>query len=88
MDACGPDRCKGSEPAAFVVWKPRRSEYQRCDDSGCSTYAPDVAYSGSFTNITLPGHAVLFKLSTDRHYTEVVQVMDTTLVYRGMCGRA
>ena len=85
LDICGPKECKPSEPKAFVVWKPSVNEYQRCDDSGCDTYAPRVAYSGSFTNIALPENGVLFKVSTDRNFVEIATMMDATFVYRGKC---
>lgn len=85
MDICGPKECKQSDPKTFVVWKPSVDEYQRCDDTGCDTYTPSVAYSGSFTNIALPNNGLLFKVSTDRHYVEVATLMDATIIYRGKC---
>jgi len=87
LDVCGAEECRPTEPKSYVVWRPQRHEYQRCDDNGCDTYAAEESYSGAFVYVTPAPRTALLKVATGGSFTEVASLMDATLVYRGQCER-
>lgn len=93
VDVCDNDRClsrkfSGDHPVV-VNWFPQKGEYQRCDakGQGCNSYRPQVHYSGSFANLTVPESAVVFRVTASGEYREVASMMTETYVYRGRCSK-
>jgi hypothetical protein len=69
----------------FVKLDVAARRYQRCDRLGCDAYTPEIAWSGGWTNITLPRNAMLARLDARGAFVEVATLGGTVLVSHGQC---
>jgi hypothetical protein len=83
---CGLEGCKSAKPVTSVRWHPNSKKYQRCGGNAqCDDYTAQVAYSGSWANISVPERSMLARLTASGQFVEVVTQMDSVYVYHGQC---
>jgi hypothetical protein len=60
--------------------------YVRCDNQGCETYNAEIAHSGDFIVVDMPGHGVTAKVSRDFDaFLEVATIGTDALISFGRC---
>ena len=87
LEICGREKCTPAAelPETYVVWEPGGNRYLRCDRTGCDSYIAEVAYSGLFANVVLPGGGNVMRVSSSGEYREIAHLMTDTYFYRGQC---
>jgi hypothetical protein len=89
---CDQAQCRTVDPSitvyagTFVDRNGKRdSYYSRCDDRGCDSYTPRVAFSGAFVLFALPSHGVMAKVGPSNEITDVATLMQTVYINRATC---
>lgn len=82
----GCEERKGSN--TFIRWTPKAGTLERCGGATpCNTYQTQVSYSGVWTNIAVPDHGMLARVTAGGDYLEVLTQMSRVFVYHGHCER-
>ena len=84
--ACSPSGCVRNALGVWSLIDFDAARFSRCDRNGCDHYPMSQTASGVFTNIEVPGHGMLARVSHDgSQYVEVVTLGTDVLVSYGSC---
>ncbi len=84
--ACSPSGCVENTLGAWNLINFDAARFSRCDRNGCDHYSMSHTVSGIFTNIEVPGRAMIAKMTGDGfQYVEVVTLGTDVLVSYGSC---
>jgi hypothetical protein len=73
-------------PATWTVVDLAKQTYLRCDNRGCETYSAEIARSGDFIVVDMPGHGVTAKVSADFDvFVEVATIGTDAMISFGRC---
>lgn len=86
---CSKRGCEEREGSStYIRWTPKTGRLERCGGaSGCDVYNTQVSYSGVWTNVAVPEHGMITRVTAGGEYVEVLTQMSRVFVYHGHCDR-